>query len=44
MVIGLIWTFIDVFLIKGMAREKRDEIRQKYTMQALAHEGTLAPA
>lgn len=40
-IIGLLWTLFDVFLISGMAREKREQLRQKYTRQAAAHGGSL---
>lgn len=36
LLVGLIWTFIDAFLIPGMIREKQYEIRQR-----LAKEMTL---
>jgi len=37
--VGLIWLFIDLFLIPGMVRSKQDELRQRYTAQALAARG-----
>ena len=35
--IGLLWWFIDLFLISGMIRERRDAIRQRMTTEALAY-------
>jgi TM2 domain-containing membrane protein YozV len=35
-VITLIWHFVDLFLIPGMIREKIEELRRDFTMQALA--------
>ncbi len=34
--IGLIWLLIDVFLIPGMARDKRDRIRERMVRERLA--------
>jgi TM2 domain-containing membrane protein YozV len=34
--VGFLWLLLDGFLIPGMLREKRDEIRQRLTIQALA--------
>jgi TM2 domain-containing membrane protein YozV len=36
-VITLIWHFVDLFLIPGMIREKIEELRRDFTMQALAN-------
>ena len=33
LIIGLIWTLIDVFLIPGMVREKRDTVRQRLSLE-----------
>lgn len=33
--IGLIWTFIDAFLIPGMIREKQTEIRNRLSMEIM---------
>lgn len=38
--VGFIWLLIDGFLIPGMIREKRDQIRQRMTTELLAHAGT----
>lgn len=35
--IGLIWTLIDVFLIGGMVREERDKMRHRYATDMLVH-------
>lgn len=32
----IIWAFIDLFLLSGMIRARRDEIRQRLTVQMLA--------
>ena len=37
--IGFIWVLIDAFLIPGMVRQKRDEIRRRMTTDFLAHGG-----
>ena len=37
--VGFVWLLIDGFLIPGMIREKKDQIRQSMTMQLLAHAG-----
>jgi len=34
--IGFIWVIVDAFLIPGMIQKQRDEVRQKFTVQALA--------
>ncbi|HDZ73502.1 MAG TPA: TM2 domain-containing protein [Aurantimonas coralicida] len=34
--VGFIWLIVDAFLIPGMIQKKRDEIRQKLTIEALA--------
>ncbi len=39
-VIGFLWALIDGFLIPGMSRQKRDELRQNLMVQALARQGT----
>jgi TM2 domain-containing membrane protein YozV len=31
-----IWWFIDLFLVSGMIRQRRDEVRQRLTMAILA--------
>jgi len=31
-----LWTFIDLFLLSGMIRARRDEIRQRLTVQMLS--------
>lgn len=36
--IGFIWLLIDGFLIPGMLRQKRDELRQRLERQALIHQ------
>lgn len=33
---GAIWVFIDLFLLGGMIRSRREEIRDKLTMRMLA--------
>jgi TM2 domain-containing membrane protein YozV len=38
--IGFVWLLIDAFLIPGMIREKKDEIRRRMTTDLLAHSGT----
>lgn len=34
--VGLIWWLVDLFLLSGMIRDRRDEIRQKLTLEKLA--------
>lgn len=34
--IGFVWVLIDAFLIPGMLREQRDEMRQRLTVDMLA--------
>ena len=34
--VGFVWLLIDGFLIPGMIREKKDQIRQKLTVELLA--------
>ena len=41
--IGFLWLLIDGFLIPGMLRQKREELRQNLMQQALANQGA-APA
>jgi TM2 domain-containing membrane protein YozV len=41
--IGFLWLLIDGFLIPGMLRKMRDELRQNLTLQALVSQGA-APA
>jgi TM2 domain-containing membrane protein YozV len=41
--IGFIWVLIDAFLIPGMIREQRNEIRQRIALQ-LGADHRLAPA
>ena len=35
LIIGLIWTFIDLFLIPGMVREDREAMRRRLTDDAM---------
>ena len=35
--IGFIWALIDAFLIPGMIRSKKDDIRRRMTTDLLAH-------
>jgi TM2 domain-containing membrane protein YozV len=35
-VITLVWHFVDLFLIPGMIRERVEQLRRDFTMQALA--------
>lgn len=43
--IGFIWVLIDAFLLPGMLREKRAEMRQRLTVEMLAiGSRDLAPA
>jgi len=41
-VIGFLWWFIDLFLISGMIRDRRDALRQRLTTDALAHSNGAA--
>jgi len=34
--IGFVWLFVDLFLIPGMVRQKREEMRARLVQQALA--------
>ncbi|GAB5468553.1 MAG: TM2 domain-containing protein [Rhodospirillales bacterium] len=36
LVIGLIWTLIDVFLIPGLVRRRREELRSQITLEVEA--------
>jgi TM2 domain-containing membrane protein YozV len=36
-IIGFVWVIIDAFLIPGMLREKRAEMRQRLTVEMLAN-------
>jgi TM2 domain-containing membrane protein YozV len=36
LIIGLIWTFIDVFLIPGMVNKHRETLRQRLTAEMAA--------
>lgn len=38
--VTVIWALVDLFLIPGMVKEDRDKLRQRLTMEALAHGGT----
>jgi TM2 domain-containing membrane protein YozV len=38
-ILGFVWLLIDGFLIPGMLRQKRDELRQTLMVQALANQG-----
>ncbi len=42
--IGLIWLLVDAFLIPGMARDKRDVLRQRMIQERLAMHGQQALA
>lgn len=42
--IGLIWLLVDAFLIPGMARDKRDVLRQRMIQERLAMHGQDALA
>jgi TM2 domain-containing membrane protein YozV len=42
--IGFLWLLIDGFLIPGMLRQKRDELRQSFMLQALANQGAAVHA
>lgn len=35
--VGFIWLIVDLFLIPGMVRSKQNDIRQRLTLEALAH-------
>lgn len=37
--VGFLWLLIDGFVIPGMIREKKDQIRQRMTMELLANSG-----
>ncbi|OYX07986.1 MAG: hypothetical protein B7Z15_15495 [Rhizobiales bacterium 32-66-8] len=39
-VIGFIWLLIDIFLIPGLVRDKRDKLRQRMMLDALTYENT----
>lgn len=39
--IGFPWLLIDGFLISGMLRQKREELRQNLVLQALANQGAV---
>lgn len=41
-VIGFVWLFVDLFLIPGMVERKRDELRRRLTIEALAEQGRAA--
>ena len=34
-----VWAIIDLFLIPSIVREKVEALRQRYTLEALAHAG-----
>jgi len=38
--IGFIWLLIDIFLIPGLVRDKRDKLRQRMMLDALTYENT----
>lgn len=38
--VGFVWLLVDAFLIPGMIRQKKDQIRQRMTTDLLAHSGT----
>jgi large-conductance mechanosensitive channel len=37
LIVGLIWTFIDAFLIVGMVNKSRDEARRRIVADVVAH-------
>lgn len=37
--IGFVWVVVDAFLIPGMLREKRDEMRQRMMVEMMAQAG-----
>ena len=43
LIITGIWAFVDLFLISGMIRQKRDAIRNALTMQMIVSPTTTAP-
>lgn len=42
LIVGFIWVVVDAFLIPGMIQRKRDELRQKLTIEALTMRGGLS--
>jgi TM2 domain-containing membrane protein YozV len=42
-IISSIWTFVDLFLIPGMIREKIEALRQTYTVTAMASAPSTMP-
>lgn len=42
LIIGFVWVIIDAFLIPGMLREKRAEMRQSLMVDMMAHGSTDA--
>ncbi|GGF64826.1 hypothetical protein GCM10007301_25750 [Azorhizobium oxalatiphilum] len=42
--IGLIWLVVDAFLIPGLARAKRDRMREEMSARRLAELGAVPPA
>lgn len=44
LVIGLIWTLIDVFLIPGMVKKSREETRQRIMVDVMATSDDTPPA
>jgi hypothetical protein len=43
LIVGLIWTLIDVFLVGGMIRDNREVLRQRLTTEMLAHSSAGVP-
>jgi TM2 domain-containing membrane protein YozV len=39
LIVTFIWSFIDLFLIPGQVREQVNALRQKLTVEAMAHSG-----
>lgn len=42
LIVGALWWIIDAFMIPGMIRQKKDEIRRRVQLELLAHGGEAA--
>lgn len=40
---GFLWLFIDLFLLTGMIRQRREQIRDQLTLRMMATSGAAPP-